>query len=192
MANTNGVVAVIDDDGVIRESREVTIAVFVRSPWNYDRVYASESGGLDCVGNNDPGYTQQQFKDESDINTIVRNFGITGQLPQDLAVPQEGDFSDVGNFHDAMNVVRAAEESFMQMPANVRDRFANDPGKFLEYVNDPDNKDEAMKLGILNPASGEPVVPPSDKPITTPIITGDNKNVASMPSVKPGGGPVPT
>ena len=45
-----------------------------------------------------------------------------------------------------MNVIRAAEEAFNAMPAEVRDRFQNEPGRFLEFANDASNYDEALKI----------------------------------------------
>ena len=70
-----------------------------------------------------------------------------------------------------MNVIRAAEEAFNAMPADVRDRFQNDPGRFLEFANDASNYDEALKMGLdikrpekaaVGPGSGlpEPSVDP--------------------------------
>lgn len=113
---------------------------------NYDTDQASNESGLKCE---DPSLAQQQFKEEVDINTIVNRFGLTGQLPNDLEVPVSGDFTGVFDFQSAMNVVRAAEESFMEMPAHVRARFHNDPGEFLDFVHDDSNRTEAQKLGIL-------------------------------------------
>ena len=50
----------------------------------------------------------------------------------------------------AMNVIRAAQEAFMDMPAAVRDRFGHDAAKFVDFVNDESNYDEALKMGIVN------------------------------------------
>ena len=58
-----------------------------------------------------------------------------------------------------------AEEAFNAMPAEVRDRFQNDPGRFLEFANDASNYDEALKMGLaikrpekaaVGPGSGLP------------------------------------
>lgn len=109
----------------------------------------SHQTGLDCTG--DPGYTQQQFKEDSDINEIVRRFGLTGELPSDIRPPQYGDFTNITDFHTAMNAVRQAEEEFMRIPPDLRARFANDPQRLLMFVEDPNNRDEAQKLGLLKP-----------------------------------------
>lgn len=123
--------------------------MFIRSAFNYDTVEASNEAGLFCP--EEESKTQQQFKDECDINTIVKRFGITGELPSDLAVPQSGDFTGITDFQSAMNVVRMAEEAFAELPADLRARFNHDPGRFVEFFNDPGNKDEARKLGLLAP-----------------------------------------
>lgn len=134
----------VDEDGVISFA-----APFVRSPYNYDRDAASLAAGLECP---EATLTQQQFAEQSDINTIVRNFGLTGELPENLRVPQSGDFTGVVDYHTAMNMVRAAEEAFMELPADVRARFHNDPQELQDFVENADNLEEARKLGIAVPA----------------------------------------
>ena len=119
-----------------------------RTGYNYDRDAASlESGvALDPEGNR----TQQQFRDECDINVIVKRFGLTGELPSNFRAPMQGDFSDIGDFQSAMEAVRNAEEAFMQMPAALRARFENDPGRLIDFLSDEKNRDEAVNLGLVN------------------------------------------
>lgn len=119
---------------------------FVRSPYNYDVDEASNASGLKCE---DKSRTQQHFKEECDINTIVERFGLTGEVPSGVAVPMQGDFTEVYDFQSAMDVVIGARQAFEQMPANVRKRFGNDPALFMEFVHDPENVEEAKKLGLL-------------------------------------------
>jgi len=120
--------------------------MFVRSGFNYDRDAVSVSSGLVCE---DMSRTIQSAKDESDINTIVRKFGLTGEFPNDLKMPQSGDFTDVPDFHTAMNLVRTAQEEFLRVPAEIRARFSNDPARLMAFVEDDANRDEARKLGFL-------------------------------------------
>lgn len=119
--------------------------VFVRSPYNYDMEAASDASGLECK---DVTRAVQSSRDEVDINTIVRRFGLTGQLPENVHVPQFVDFDEVHDFHSAMNLIGEARDSFMAMPADVRARFDNDPQGLVAFVSDPANLDEARKLGI--------------------------------------------
>jgi len=120
--------------------------VFVRNPYNYDMDKVSEETGLLCL---DESKTKQAFAEECDINTIVRRFNLTGQLPDNVRAPMYGDFEQVFDFHSAMNAVAAAGEAFDMMPADVRARFANDPAAFVDFCSNPDNRAEAIKLGLI-------------------------------------------
>lgn len=121
--------------------------VFVRGLYNYDADAASEEAGLKI--DESESVTQQQFAEEVDINTIVKRFGLTGELPNGVAMPVSGDFTGVADFQSAMNVVRQAQEAFMELPAEVRYRFSNDPARVVEFLDNPENRDEAIKLGIV-------------------------------------------
>lgn len=128
---------------------------FIRNPYNYDTDAASNESGLRCE---DASRTQQHFKDETDINNILRMFNITGQLPKKAVTPQYGDFSGVVDYHTALNAVIAAEDEFMTLPANLRARFDNDPAELIEFLNNPENKDEAKKLGLINTEASAPIL----------------------------------
>lgn len=127
----------------------------VRSAYNYDRNLASVESALVC---DDDSRAVQSAEEESNINTIVRRFGISGKLPDQVAMPRSGDFSGAPDFHTAMNLVRQAQEEFVRVPADVRARFRNDPQEFMNFFENPDNYAEALKLGLVNarPASGIP------------------------------------
>jgi hypothetical protein len=134
--------------------------VFVRSPYNYDMSVVSLETGLSCE---DDSLAIQSARDECDINTIVRRFGLTGELPSDFDMPQSGDFTGVGDYHSAMNLVRSAQEQFLRVPAAVRARFHNDPAEFMSFVDDDANRPEAVRLGLVVsretiPASAAPAV----------------------------------
>jgi len=129
--------------------------MFLRTPYNYDTMEASDASALDCQ---DPSLAQQHARDECDINTIVKRFGLTGELPNGVRAPQYGDFTAATDYHTAMNAVIAANESFMQLPADVRTRFNNDAGAFVDFCSDENNRAEAEKLGLVvaNPTQPNP------------------------------------
>lgn len=121
---------------------------FVRSAFNYD----TDAASLEAGQRNDlPTVTQQQFKDEVDINTIVERFGLGHELPESFRAPEFGDFSDVGDFQSAQNAVIAAQEAFMDMPAGMRARFNNSPQVLMEFLGNRENLEEARKMGLLKP-----------------------------------------
>lgn len=105
---------------------------------------------------NDPGLTKQADAKDCDINSIFKRYEKTGQLP-DMIVrePRYGDFSSVPSYQEAINIVRHAEEQFANLDVHLRNRFENDPVKFLEFCQDTKNLDEMEKLGLLSPDTVE-------------------------------------
>lgn len=115
----------------------------------------------------DPSLAQQSFKDDADINVMLERFRITGVMPQGVYMPTYGDFTGVNDYRSAQEAIRKAENAFMDMPANVRARFDNDPQKFLEFCADEKNRDEAIRLGLVPPppkVEEPPAVKPEAKP----------------------------
>jgi len=127
--------------------------VFFRSGFNYDVDAASIESALECQ---DESMAIQSAEEESNINTIVRRFGLTGELPNDVKVPQSGDFTNIPDFHTAMNLVRKTQEEFLRIPADVRARFGNDPQAFMNFLEDDSNREEARRLGLLKSVEAPP------------------------------------
>lgn len=97
------------------------------------------------------GLTKQSFKDECDINKIMAKFQKTGAInhyakyaPQYGVITQE-------DLQDALNVVADAETMFEELPAKLREKFQNDAGQFLEFVQNPNNLEEMRELGLAQP-----------------------------------------
>jgi phage internal scaffolding protein len=128
---------------------------FLRTPYNYDLDAASNESGLHCE---DATLTQQHFKDECDINNILRQFNVTGLLPENALSPRYGDFTGISDYHTALNRVIAAEDEFMALPAQIRARFDNDPAALIEFLENSDNKNEAIELGLVNKPEDLPQV----------------------------------
>lgn len=114
---------------------------------NYDPDAHSAETGFRCEGESS---ALQQFKEECDINTIVKRFGLTGEMPANLGMPVSGDFSGVVDFHSAMNLVVQATEAFESLPADLRKQFHHDPGELIAFLEDPGNREQAEKLGLVN------------------------------------------
>lgn len=142
---------------------------FVRSAYNYDRRLVSRATGLKCE---DPSLTVQSDAEDADINTIVKRFGLTGQLPSNVRVPLASDFVDIVDFKSAMNALRSAQESFDVMPADVRARFLNDPQVFVEFCTETKdgvlvNLEEMRKLGLAVPKAADS---PPPEPISVRVV----------------------
>ena len=136
--------------------------VFVRNPYNYDMALVSQETGLECK---DPSLAQQHMKDECDINVLVERFGVTGQLPKTPLEPSYGDFSGVSDYHTALNAIKAADTAFMGLPAQLRAKFDHDPNALLQFLQNEQNRDEAIMLGLID---GQPVAEPVVSAVETP------------------------
>jgi len=108
-----------------------------------------QSDGLTCFT---PSKTQQQFKEECDVNNILRNYVDTGVLTHVSDTPPEfGDFSSVpADYGEALALIQRSEEEFMTLPSEVRERFDNRPANLIKFLQDENNRDEAVKLGLVN------------------------------------------
>ncbi len=92
---------------------------------------------------------EQSHKKEVNINTLVKKYQKTGLLPHRLVKPTYGDFIGVTDYHEAQNRLIQAEKEFMMLPSEIRNRFKNDPGLLLAFVNAPENAEEAAKMGLI-------------------------------------------
>lgn len=100
--------------------------------------------------------TQQQFKDDTDVNKIMARFKKTGQVQHLVGrTGVYGDFSQYGDFQSCLDKVNNAVASFQQLPSDVRNRFGNDPQQLVEFLANKDNYDESVKLGLRVPRKVE-------------------------------------
>lgn len=109
--------------------------------------------------NTEPSMTQQQFADECDINQILAKFIKTGFL--DTVGPGfYDDVSDSLDYQMALDLVAQANDKFSDLTADLRKYFDNDPRRFMDFVHDPNNRDEAIKIGLI-PAETTTYQPPT-------------------------------
>ncbi len=150
-----------------------------------DRIVYSGNGGdrnrsqITCTG----GRTKQSFKDECDINQILKKWRRTGELEHlSTHKPTYGDFSNPDDYITALTKVKSAQADFDALSSRIRARMDNDPAAFLSFMEDPENHDEAVALGLISkPATPAPVpvapVPPESPPEpesgSTPVSGGD-------------------
>ena len=100
--------------------------------------------------------TQQNFKDECDINTIMSKYQVTGFLVDPLKLrtrkPQFGDFTSVPDYQTAQNVIVEGREAFEALPSRIRKYFNNDPALYLAFISDSNNLDKALEMGLVDSA----------------------------------------
>lgn len=118
--------------------------------------------------------TVQADRDEADINKIVARFQKSGQLPPTLrGEPFYGDVSEFGDLQDSLIRIQEADALFMSFPAHIRERFQNDKVKFVQFMSDERNYDEAVKLGIVQAKPVAPAAPAGEpaKPASGTVIS---------------------
>lgn len=141
------------------------------------------------------GGAKQSMKDECDINRIMARYMKTGQVDHLNRYGGQYGFVPSESFHESMEIVRKAEEMFMALDSSIRAKFENDPGAFLEFVQDPKNLDEMRELGLAKPAEAPPIPVerssgPSSSPSSSPAPSGDGPGPSTSTPPKGGkGGP---
>ena len=93
--------------------------------------------------------TVQSDAADLDINNIMARYLKTGVAPLSRAAPFYGDATALPDFMQAQQILIDAQLAFESLPARVRDRFHNDPARFLEFMGDESNQEEALALGLL-------------------------------------------
>lgn len=109
--------------------------------------------------------TVQAPADEVDINKIMARINKGQTVLTSSGTPFYGDVSDLGGLQEAIIKVQEAEDLFMQYPANVREKFENDPVELINFLSDPKNLAEAEGLGLINK---RPVPEPTPNPAPAP------------------------
>lgn len=129
----------------------------------YDENRDQVEGDLAATANEGEDLCQQQFAESADINVLVARFGLDKNAVPPMAQDPRfyGDFSDVPDLRTALDLVNDAKNKFMDLPPKLRARFNNEPAQLWDFINDPENADESVRLGLLV----RPPEPPEQQPI---------------------------
>lgn len=99
--------------------------------------------------NDEPSMTDKSQQQSTDVNYIMDKYKKTGQITH-LAKVQGNfaDLSEITDLHSSMNLVTKAQETFNALPSYLRKRFGNSPIEMVNFLNNPQNDQEAIKLGL--------------------------------------------
>lgn len=103
----------------------------------------------------EPTLTHQSFSEETDIDHIIKKYGASAF---DLNYKMSGRYEDVTyvqDYQSSLNQVQAAKDRFMTMPAAIRSKFDNDPGRFLDFVSKEENLSAMADMGLLTPEAAQ-------------------------------------
>ena len=129
---------------------------------------------VETVGtiNDKPSMTYQADKDDCDINNILDKYARFGTLPTvNNNPPVYADVSTTpSSFLEAQEIIRNAQDSFNGLSSDIRREFHDNPFEMIEFLNNPENHNKAIELGIIeqpvtpvtNRIVSEAVLPPSD------------------------------
>lgn len=110
--------------------------------------------------------TQQQFKDDCDIHVILDRFQRTGHIDHVTKFGAKYGFADSETFYEHMQTVATANTMFEELPQRAREHFGNDPGRFLDFV---DNAAPETVRTVLRDfemlKDGAPVSPEAPAPV---------------------------
>lgn len=121
--------------------------------------------------NEKPSKTQKHMQDQCDVNLIMKKYPKVQQdrflrSPLSNAGGAYLDLINVGDYQESLNLVLHAQEAFQTLPAEIRKRFGNNPQELIQFLENPNNRDQAIELGLVIP------------PIQTNTTTTTNKNTS--------------
>lgn len=154
--------------------------VVIRSA--YDDPY--KDPGLTC---SEPTLTKQSEAEACDINNIVKRFQQSGgAIDLQERVGQYADVANIPDYKGCLDFIAQAQAMFMMLPSMVRERFENDPGQFLDFVQNSDNSSELVSMGLAT--AKEPVVGAGPSGSPSAPTTGGASTDAPIATITPGTG----
>lgn len=134
--------------------------------------------------------TKQADKLDCDINAIMRRYAASGVLGHSRNLDGVyGNFENAEDYHTHMTRIRAAEEHFMTLPAEVREACKNDPAVLVDIATNPERQGEFESLSSI--LGLEPPTPDPENP-SEPVPPAAAEPPAEPPPGKNGGCIVPT
>ncbi len=126
--------------------------------------------------------TEQSHKNQCDINRIVQRYNKTGVISHMNKI--EGKYGDMSgaDFKTMMDITSGVRSKFAALPAKIRNRFENEPEKLLEFFENPENRNEAIELGLVAMKTKEEldglgehvvdgkIVPKPVEPVVEPVV----------------------
>lgn len=131
---------------------------------------------------------QQSDKNASDINLIVKRYCECGICPtcsikeplSDEVIAMSAD-----DFNTMMQKQAQISTAFNELPAELRQKFGHNPANMLEFMANPNNKEECVKLGLFKSdiCSGSDMVRPNDIVMdmgSTKVEQGDTQSSSKV------------
>jgi hypothetical protein len=116
--------------------------------------------------NDKPSKTDQQYRDDCDVNHIMNKYAKTGIITHLAKHPGRfANVSEIPNLLEGFEKVNQAKQAFMDLPGSLRKRFNNDFRNMVAFLNDRSNQEEAIKLGLIELKE---IAEQADSPVDAP------------------------
>jgi hypothetical protein len=118
-------------------------------------------------------FTEQHHKRECDVNEIIKKYDKQGIITH--VSKFEARFGDMSgaDFKSMQDKITGAISMFNELPSGIRNRFDNSPAELLHFMDNPNNRQEAIDLGLIR----ESWTPETDG-LGEHIKEGENVNVS--------------
>lgn len=119
--------------------------------------------------NKEPSMTKQAFAADLDANKIIKRF----QGNMEAAQQFEGVYGEFDSYdlRDAIHKVNTANELFLEVPSELRAKFDNDAGRYIDFVTNPANMETLLEHGLavaIEQQVQHSEVPPEPEPTPEP------------------------
>lgn len=116
----------------------------------------------------DKSLTKQSEFDQADINQIIKRH-MNPTMLADLNKLEQiyGEITST-DLLEAHQKLEDAEEAFMEIPSEIRRKFNQDAGEFIDFATDPENIDQMREWGLAKPKEADPVIEPENPPEINP------------------------
>lgn len=140
------------------------------------------------------GRTKQTFKDETDINKIIRKAQKAGTVSHLIKHGAHyGDYADVPTLLEAHERISAGQAIFDELPSELRQEFGGSQFEFFKFVNDPANVDRLQEVlpGLAAPGRQLPAVRRSASTEANPALANAETPPAATDAVSAPPDPTP-
>lgn len=96
-----------------------------------------------------PSKTEQNHKDDVRMQKILKKHAQTGILNH--VNKHQGTYMDMANaptYQEAQNIIAHANSVFASLPATIREKMDNNPQTFVDFMQNPDNREAMEELGL--------------------------------------------
>ena len=100
-------------------------------------------------------YTEQNHTKQCDVNEIIKKYDQHGLISHvNRLEAKYGDMTGK-DYKESLDLVIKVKREFDELPSNIRKEFSNDPAEYLAFMENPENRDRAIELGLIEPTWAE-------------------------------------